>query len=114
MPSGKQGKGFTVVDVGDNGEIADMGLVEHIKSLLWKSTLPAHSASKRFARQNLAAGGIHFRRGCEIKIGIPGLPSGKQGKGFTVVDVGDDGEIADMGLVEHIKKPPLEIHAARA
>ena len=35
-------------------------------------------------------------------------------RGFTVVDVGDDGEIADMGLVEHIKKPPLEIHAARA
>ena len=27
----------------------------------------AHAASKRFAPQNLAAGGIHFRRGCEIK-----------------------------------------------
>ena len=31
----------------------------------------------------------------------PGLPSGKLGKGFTVVNVGDDGEVADMGLVKH-------------
>ena len=36
-----------------------------------------------------------------MKRGVPGLPSGKLGKGFTVVDVGDDGEIADMGLVKH-------------
>ena len=35
-------------------------------------------------------------------------------RGFTMVDVGDDGEVADVGLVEHIEKPPLEIHAARA
>ncbi len=36
-----------------------------------------------------------------MKRGVPGLPSGKLGKGFTVVDVGDDGEVADMGLVKH-------------
>ncbi len=36
-----------------------------------------------------------------MKRGVPGLPSGKLGKGFTVVDVGDDREIADMGLVKH-------------
>ena len=36
-----------------------------------------------------------------MKRGDPGLPSGKLGKGFTVVNVGDDGEIADMGLVKH-------------
>ncbi len=36
-----------------------------------------------------------------MKRGVPGLPSGKLGKGFTVVDVGDDGEIADMRLVKH-------------
>ena len=36
-----------------------------------------------------------------MKRGDPGLPSGKLGKGFTVVDVGDDGEVADMGLVKH-------------
>ena len=42
------------------------------------------------------------------------MPSGKQGKGFTVVDMGDDGKVADMGLVKHMQKPPLEIYAARA
>ena len=36
-----------------------------------------------------------------MKRGVPGLPSGKLGKGFTVVNVGDDGEIADVGLVKH-------------
>ena len=36
-----------------------------------------------------------------MKRGDPGLPSGKLGKGFTVVNVGNDGEIADMGLVKH-------------
>ena len=36
-----------------------------------------------------------------MKRGDPGLPSGKLGKGFTVVNVGDDGEIADMRLVKH-------------
>ena len=36
-----------------------------------------------------------------MKRGDPGLPSGKLGKGFTVVNVGDDGEVADMGLVKH-------------
>ena len=36
-----------------------------------------------------------------MKRGVPGVPSGRQGKGFTVVNVGDDGEVADMGLVKH-------------
>ena len=36
-----------------------------------------------------------------MKRGVPGVPSGKLGKGFTVVDVGDNGEVADMGLVKH-------------
>ena len=36
-----------------------------------------------------------------MKREVPGLPLGKLGKGFTVVNVGDDGEIADMGLVKH-------------
>ena len=35
-------------------------------------------------------------------IGVPGLPLGKLGDGFAVVDVSNDGEIADMGLIVHI------------
>ena len=35
------------------------------------------------------------------------MPSGKMGNGFTVVDVGDDREVADMGLVKHIMKASL-------
>ena len=34
-------------------------------------------------------------------IGVPGLPSGKLGIGFAVVNVGDDGKVADMGLIVH-------------
>jgi len=34
-------------------------------------------------------------------IGVPGLPSGKLGIGFAVVNVGDDGKIADVGLIVH-------------
>ena len=36
-----------------------------------------------------------------MKRGVPGLPSGKLGKGFAVINMCDDGEVADMGLVKH-------------
>ena len=36
----------------------------------------------------------------------PGLPSGKLGMGLAVVDVGDNGKVADMGLVKHVWFPP--------
>ena len=35
-------------------------------------------------------------------IGVPGLPSGKLGIGFAVVNVSDDGKVANMGLIVHI------------
>jgi hypothetical protein len=33
----------------------------------------------------------------------PGLPSGKLGMGLAVVDVGDDGKIANKGLFKHLR-----------
>mgnify|MGYP000027097515 FL=1 len=36
----------------------------------------------------------------------PGLPSGKLGMGLAVVDVGDSGKVADMGLFKHVWFPP--------
>ena len=36
----------------------------------------------------------------------PGLPSGKLGMGLAVVDVGDNGKVADMGLFKHVWFPP--------
>ena len=35
--------------------------------------------------------------------GAPGLPSGKLGMGLAVVDVGDNGKVADMGLFKHLR-----------
>ena len=36
----------------------------------------------------------------------PGLPSGKLGMGLAMVDVGNDGKVADMGLLKHVWFPP--------
>ena len=33
----------------------------------------------------------------------PGLPSGKLGMGLAMVDVGDNGKVADMGLFKHLR-----------
>ena len=43
-----------------------------------------------------------------MKRGDPGLPSGKLGKGFTVVDVGNDGEVSDVILVSQGDRPPAK------
>lgn len=41
-----------------------------------------------------------------MKRGVPGVPSGKLGKGFAMVDVGDYRKVTDMGLVKHTVYPP--------
>jgi hypothetical protein len=33
----------------------------------------------------------------------PGLPSGKLGMGFAMVNMGDDGKVSDMGLFKHLR-----------
>jgi hypothetical protein len=33
----------------------------------------------------------------------PGLPSGKLGMGLAVVNMGDNGKVADMGLFKHLR-----------
>ena len=53
----------------------------------------AGGASKRFAQQNLAAGGIHFRRGYQ-NTGVPGGTASRWGshianEGYKFLDLAD-------------------------
>jgi hypothetical protein len=48
-----------------------------------------------------------------LRHGVALLQQAIRQRGFAVVDVGNNGKVADMGLVKHSRKPPLEIHAAR-
>ena len=94
---------LAVVDVRDDGKISDVLFVHSCCScfLSARRRRAPNGASKRFAlEQNLAAGRIHFARGCSIKR-VPARASALVGKRLAVVDVRDDGEIADVLFVHN-------------
>ena len=92
---------LAVVDVRDDGKISDVLFVHSCCSCLLSARRrrAPNGASRRFALgQNLAAGRIHFARGCSIKR-VPARASALVGKRLAVVDVRDDGKISDVLFV---------------
>ena len=78
---------LAVVDVRDDGKISDVLFVHSCCSCLLSARRrrAPSGASKRFALgQNLAAGRIHFARGCSIKR-VPARASALVGKRLAVV-----------------------------
>jgi len=78
---------LAVVDVRDDGKISDVLFVHSCCSCLLSARRrrAPNGASKRFALgQNLAAGRIHFARGCSIKR-VPARASALVGKRLAVV-----------------------------
>ena len=66
-----------------------------------------NGASSVFAdSENLAEGAIHLPRGNKIKGGAPARASALVGERLSVVDVGDNAEIADFALVGQKDAPP--------
>ncbi|MEG1657564.1 MAG: hypothetical protein RR288_00770, partial [Oscillibacter sp.] len=74
-----------------------MGLFNHIKSLLGKFTLLAHLRVQAFYAVKPCACRALPDKLYQIER-VPGLPLGGLGNGFAVVDVGNNREVANMGL----------------
>ena len=91
----RDGNGWTLALISTNCCIAT---VLYSNKPLSNCQVVPSGTFKRFAQQNLAAGRIHFARGCSIKR-VPARASALVGKRLAVVDVRDDGKISDVLFV---------------